>query len=142
MFPILSAYITNYLKQCLVVCCKENSCPTCLIKLENIGEYQVHSMLCDPESTLESIYDKANVISDEFNNQSLHLINSFWKDLLHCNIFSCITLNLLHQLHKGLFKDHMINWAMECVLGGQEVDERFCSMSLHTEIFHLKEGLV
>jgi hypothetical protein len=142
VFPILSAYIADYPEQCLVVCCKESACPTCLVKPENRGEYRVHSVLRDPESTLEALSDKADGISDEFRNQSLRLIDPFWKDLPHCNIFSCITPDLLHQLHKGLFKDHIVNWATECVLGGQEeVDERFRSMSLHTDIRHFKRGI-
>ena len=104
VFPILSAYIADYPEQCLVVCCKENSCPTCLVKPEKRGEYRVHSVLRDPESTLEALSDKKDGISDEFNNQSLRRIDPFWEDLPHCNIFSCITPDLLHQLHKGLSK--------------------------------------
>ena len=104
VFPILSAYIANYPEQCLVVCCKENLCPTCLVKPENRGEYCVHSLLHDPESTLEALSDRAEGVSYEFNNQSLCLIDPLWKDLPHCNIFSCITPDLLHQLHKGLSK--------------------------------------
>ena len=45
VFPILSVYIANYLEQCLVICCKENSCPMCLVKPEKQGEYRVHSVL-------------------------------------------------------------------------------------------------
>ena len=142
VFPILSAYIADYPEQCLVVCCKENSCPTCLVKPENRGDYRVHSLLRDPGTTLEALSDKVDGISDEFNDQCLRLIDPFWKDLPHCNIFSCITPDLLHQLHKGLFKDHIVSWATKCVLGGQEeVDERFRTMSLHTDIRHFKKGI-
>lgn len=143
VFPILSSYIADYPEQCLVVCCKENSCPTCLVKPENRGEYQVHSVLRDPESTLEALSNKVDgILRDEFKDQNLRLIDPFWKDLPHCNIFSCMTPDLLHQLHKGLFKDHIVNWATGCVSGGQEeVDERFRSMSLHTDIRHFKRGI-
>ena len=37
IYPILAAYITDYPEQCLVVCCKENACPCCLINLKEHG---------------------------------------------------------------------------------------------------------
>ncbi len=73
----------------------------------------------------------------EFNEQQLRLVNLFWKDLPHCDIFNCFTPNLLHQLHKGVFKDYVVNWAMQAVNGGDdEIDEHFWSMSLHPDLWH------
>jgi hypothetical protein len=143
VFPILSAYIADYPEQCLVVCCKENSCPNCVVDPKNRGEYCTHSVLRDPVETLEVLSDKASgLTSNNFTDQNLRLINPFWKDLPHCDIFSCITPDLLHQLHKGLFKDHIVNWATASVTGGQEeIDERFCSMSLHPDVRHFKKGI-
>ena len=37
---------------------------------------------------------------------------------------------------------NIVNWSTKCVFGGQEeVDEWFCSMSLHTDICHIKKGI-
>jgi hypothetical protein len=52
IFPILSAYIADYPEQCLVACCKENACPTCLVKLTEQGA-PIRSVLREQTTTLE-----------------------------------------------------------------------------------------
>ena len=78
----------------------------------------------------------------EFKDHNLRPTNPFWKDLPHCNIFSCITPDMLHQLHKGVFKDHILKWATQSTTGGPaEIDARFQAMSCHPTLWHFKKGI-
>ena len=92
------------------------------------------SALQDPLKTVGIIAAKSrNEKVPEFAAQSLCQVNPFWAKLPHCNIFSCFTPNVLYQLHKGVFKDHLVSWVTEaCGEGGKdEIDCRFWAMTRH-----------
>ncbi|KAH9950697.1 hypothetical protein B0H21DRAFT_776616 [Amylocystis lapponica] len=140
--PIVAAYIADHPEQCLVAGCKENFCPKCTVDPKNRGEL-VHSLLRDPRMTERILEETARGEKpDEFKEHGIRLVDPFWKDLPHCDIFACITPDLLHQLHKGVFKDHLVSWATACMDGGDdEVDRRFQAMTSHPDLRHFKKGI-
>ncbi|KAH9912446.1 uncharacterized protein B0H18DRAFT_1127164 [Fomitopsis serialis] len=109
VYPIMAAYVADYPKQCLICCCKENRCPTCLVKPTDRGEL-LNTLYRDPQETLAAL---RNPHADEtFEEQGLREVpEPFWSDLPYTNVFGCITPDLLHQLHKGVFKDHFVKWS-------------------------------
>jgi hypothetical protein len=64
----------------------------------------------------------------------------FWADLQFVNIASCITPDLLHQLNKGVFKDHIVKWCTN-LLGEKEVDRRLKGMPWFQGMRHFTNGI-
>ena len=113
-YPILSAYVTDYPEQCLVTNNKRQ-CPRCIAEYKKIGE-PVQSMWRASDAILQAMADATQgVSSEEFDDLSLQPVSPFWKGLPHCNIVMCFTPDLLHQLQKGIFKDHIVSLATHCV---------------------------
>jgi len=72
----------------------------------------------------------------------IHFVDPFWKDLPHCDIFSCFTPDILHQLHKGVFNDHVSEWAISATsVKRPEINRRFKAMPSHPSLRHFKSGI-
>ncbi|KAJ6617199.1 hypothetical protein B0H10DRAFT_2176477 [Mycena sp. CBHHK59/15] len=104
--PILAAYVTDYPEQRLAACCMENRCPECKVLPTECAQIQ--------EDTRPAPGPP------------------FWAGLPHTDIFEAFTLDILHQLHNGIFKDHLVSWCTT-VIGESEMDTRFKSMPSHPD---------
>ena len=141
VYPILAAYVADYPEQCLVAACNENRCPKCTVWWAERGEYKKSPLRTEASvrRTLQSRKDGDDPV--EFDLEGLREIYSpFWADLPHTDIFLAITPDILHQLHKGVFKDHFVKWCTSLV-GEQAIDDRFRAMSSHPHLRHFKKGI-
>lgn len=149
IWPILAAYVADYPEQCLVACCKENRCPICRIEPTARGDNTVAANRAVRE-TLDvlALNDRADsddrvalTAKDTFKSLGLRPIYPpFWANLPHSDIFQAFSPDILHQLHKGVFKDHLVKWCT-MILSEAEIDARFKAMTGLHGVRHFKNGI-
>ncbi|RDX43467.1 hypothetical protein OH76DRAFT_1361159 [Lentinus brumalis] len=142
VFPLLAAYIADHPEQCLVACCKENRCPRCLVPRNERGEPTAHT-LRDHKLTADLLRRAAGDGDplEQFAEQGLRPVHRpFWADLPHTDIFSCIAPDILHQIHKGVLKDHLLEWCQD-IIGVDELDARFAMLPEAHGLRHFGRGI-
>ncbi|KAJ7619276.1 hypothetical protein FB45DRAFT_755446 [Roridomyces roridus] len=141
VFPILAAYVADYPEQCLIACCKQNRCPVCRVSPNERGNL-VASLLRDETETLKMLEEhRLRKESAQFEADGIHEVyEPFWKQLPHTNIFQCFTPDLLHQVYKGVFKDHLVSWC-EKLIGVTELDARFKAMGVFPGLRLFRKGI-
>jgi hypothetical protein len=71
----------------------------------------------------------------DFIQLGLRPIWPFWAKLPYTSIHTSFTPDVLHQLHRGLFKDHLFQWLCDA-LGRAELDRRYRAMPRDPSIQH------
>ncbi|KAF8134816.1 hypothetical protein EV363DRAFT_1447582 [Boletus edulis] len=141
VFPILATYIGDHPEQCLIGCCAENRCPKCLVRAEQRGTNRQFPAR-NQTQTIHILHAQATgQYPPEFVSHGLRPIFSpFWSELPHTDIFTCLSSDILHQLHQGILKDHLKKWCMG-IVGKQTFDARFRAMTYFPGLRHWKEGI-
>ncbi|KAI6043241.1 hypothetical protein EDC04DRAFT_2866372 [Pisolithus marmoratus] len=96
--PILACYITDYLEQCLVTCCKFRTCPKCPQKQSALGDQE-------PGELREQC--RCCLISGT-------IVTPFWVRFPLCCIHTCVMADVHQQLFQGIIK-YLITWCLELI---------------------------
>ncbi|KAI6040530.1 hypothetical protein EDC04DRAFT_2867574 [Pisolithus marmoratus] len=103
----IGPYIADYEEQALLTCIVCNRCPQCLAYHNNLDKNDTlqschdHTELLIAKSSLATLWDEYGIVGE---------LIPFTNDFLHADIYELITPNLLHQIIKGVFKDHLVEW--------------------------------
>ena len=141
VYPLLATFIGDHPEQCLVACCAENRCPKCHMPADQRGapfKFLSHNQV---QTTRVLQAQVAGEYPPEFIAEGLRPVFSpFWANLPHSNIFTCITSDILHQLHQGIIKDHLKKWCM-AIVGKKRFDSQFQAMPCYPGLQHWKDGI-
>ncbi|KAG9073879.1 hypothetical protein FS749_014599 [Ceratobasidium sp. UAMH 11750] len=147
-YPILAAYIADNPEQTLIAGCQRNLCHRCTVPQDERGELpnQPPPPRIPDHTAVALEAQSLGHTSSLFHDQGLKPFGKpFWADLPHTNIFSCLTPDILHQLHKGVFKDHLMNWCLQLIERADgnldNVDYRYMAMPEHSNLRHFSSGV-
>ncbi|KIY43176.1 hypothetical protein FISHEDRAFT_8353, partial [Fistulina hepatica ATCC 64428] len=73
------------------------------------------------------------------SNVSGGVYHPFWDDLSYCNIFECMTPDVLHQIYQGVLK-YLITWSQE-LMSSKELDARISKLPPCYGVRHFKNGI-
>ncbi|KAG1804349.1 hypothetical protein EV424DRAFT_1330679 [Suillus variegatus] len=118
----LGPYIADYEEQLVLSCVVKHWCPKCIAvrtDLDSGGVYRCreHTDFIIGELHEDILWDKYGIISD---------LVPFTNDFPQADIHELLSFDLLHQLIKGAFKDHLVDWVakyLKVVHGTKRVEE-------------------
>ncbi|QRW06771.1 hypothetical protein RhiLY_05770 [Ceratobasidium sp. AG-Ba] len=137
--PILAAYIADYEEQVRVACVRDGQCPVCWVPNDKRADILCEYNLRGRHQTLDALDDYWEGNSTAIDILGIRPTDPFWADLPFVEISNCITPDLLHQLHKGMF-DYIIKWC-RAILGEKEVDCRIQGMPRFQQLRHFDRGI-
>ncbi|KAH9857661.1 hypothetical protein C2E23DRAFT_719558 [Lenzites betulinus] len=103
----LGPYIADYPEQALLGCIVQGWCATCLVpgsdltKVDSVRRSRQHTETLVETLTLGELWKGYGIIGD---------VVPFTNDFPRADIHELIAPDILHQLIKGTFKDHLVKW--------------------------------
>jgi hypothetical protein len=101
-FPQIASFLVDYPEQYTMSMVKNAWCPRCKICPDDMPGFTCRPRLHHPQWCLHL----ATTAAEEVGLWKFANCPNFANTHAGCNIYSCMNVVRLHQLRKGLFKDH------------------------------------
>jgi len=105
-FCWIASILPDKPEQCTSTTVKNSRCPRCEICPDEKPGTAHSPRLCHPQQ----YFDLAAMAAEEMGLWKFADCPHFTDAHAGCNIYSCMNIAWLHQLLKGLFKDHTWDW--------------------------------
>ncbi|QRV96348.1 plasma membrane ATPase 4 [Ceratobasidium sp. AG-Ba] len=139
VYPVLAAYIADFVEQCKVACIKQLHCLLCEVDPKKKGDLG-NAPLQEHDKITAALDGHRGPGSARFERLGLYNVEPFWREYPYLCLEYLMTPDLLHQLHKGVMKDHLTKWVTE-IIGKQIFDERHTAMPKYHGMRHFKHGI-
>ncbi|QRV84095.1 hypothetical protein RhiJN_12111 [Ceratobasidium sp. AG-Ba] len=138
--PIAAAHMADFEEQCTVACTYRTRCPICDVPHEGRGDGQGEAKIRTRLQTLEALRHDRQGYTWTRHHLGIRPTMPYWAKLPFATGHSSLVPDMLHQIHNGVFKDHLLGkW--KHILGNQTLDERFMGVPHFPGIRHFKTGI-
>ncbi|KAG2050735.1 hypothetical protein BDR06DRAFT_983887 [Suillus hirtellus] len=117
-------YIADYEEQVLLMCIVRGQCPKCMAPCANLDQ----DLLCHCHDYVEALIEEGP-LGNLWNEAGIvpELV-PFTNNFPQADIYQMISPDILHQLIKGAFKDHLVEWVKK-YLRHQILDDIDCRIA-------------
>ncbi|KAF9489865.1 hypothetical protein BDN71DRAFT_1400860 [Pleurotus eryngii] len=107
----LGPYIADYPEQALLACIVSGWCPKCTalndhLDLPGDRRFCEHTAALQEACTLRELWDNYGIVGD---------LIPFTSAFPRADIYEMLSMDLLHQVIKGTFKDHLVEWVVDYI---------------------------
>ncbi|CAE6481254.1 unnamed protein product [Rhizoctonia solani] len=139
-YPVLAKQIGDWQEVCTGACSAQTRCPKCVEEYSRRGELGEPARLRTKFQTLQAILDAMNGHAAKSKKIGLRPTWPYWGDMPYANGGELVGPDILHQVHKGMFKTHLYQWC-ENILGEAEMDNRFRGLPRFHGLRHFNNGV-
>ncbi|KAG2098550.1 hypothetical protein BD769DRAFT_1631302 [Suillus cothurnatus] len=108
----LGPYIADYEEQVLLACILRNWCAKCLSRRGNLDEIN----LCRSRSHTDALIEECDSGTLKSEYSLVGELVPFMNDFPCADIHELLAPDILHQLIKGAYKDHLVEWVEKYLL--------------------------